>query len=448
MTPIVAIVGRPNVGKSTLFNRLTRTRQALVDDLPGVTRDRLYGRAKIEGREVTLVDTGGFDPPADQAFAAEVHAQIQMALDEADVILCLADGRAGLTPQDQEVARHLRRTATKPVVWAVNKVDGPNLEDAAAEFYSLGVEHLFFISAAHARGVPDLLEALAELLPPEGEDEAAQDLGEVRLALLGRPNVGKSSLINRLTGQERVVVSDVPGTTRDAVDTPLEVDGKRYLLIDTAGIRRQGRVNRGLEKAGVFRSLRAVERAHVGAVLVDASEGITDQDLRLSGHVLDSHRALIMVVNKWDLLAGDEYRQKILLHELEMARRFAPWTPLLFMSAKTGQGVKKLLPTVDQLFAEYNQRLNTGQLNQALSQITEHHPPPLVKNKRLKIYYGSQVASRPPTVVLKVNDPSRVHFSYRRYLTNELRRALGLTIAPLRLIFRGKQEGKGRKRRP
>ena len=448
MTPIVAIVGRPNVGKSTLFNRLTRTRQALVDDMPGVTRDRLYGRAKIEGRAVTLVDTGGFDPPADQAFAAEVHAQIELALEEADVILCLADGRAGLTPQDQEVARYLRRTATKPVVWAVNKVDGPNLEDAATEFYSLGVDHLFFISAAHARGVPDLLETLAQLLPPEDEDEALADQNEVRLALLGRPNVGKSSLINRLTGQDRVVVSDVPGTTRDAVDTPLEVGGKRYLLIDTAGIRRQGRVNRGLEKAGVFRSLRAVERAHVGAVLIDAEEGITDQDLRLCGHVLDSHRALILVVNKWDLVVGDEYKKGILLREVEEALRFAPWAPVLYMSVKTGQGVNKLMPTVDKLFAEYNQRINTAQLNQALTDITGHHPPPMTKGKRLKIYYGSQVASRPPTVVLMVNDPKRVHFSYRRYLINELRRALGLTIAPLRLIFRGKQDGKGRKRRP
>ncbi|MCF8043094.1 MAG: ribosome biogenesis GTPase Der [Desulfarculaceae bacterium] len=448
MTPIVAIVGRPNVGKSTLFNRLTRTRQALVDDLPGVTRDRLYGRAKIEGRAVTLVDTGGFDPPADQAFAAEVHAQIELALQEADVILCLADGRAGLTPQDQEVARYLRRTASKPVVWAVNKVDGPNLEDAAAEFYSLGVDHLFFISAAHARGVPELLETIAELLPPEDEDEALADQNEVRLALVGRPNVGKSSLINRLTGQERVVVSNVPGTTRDAVDTPLEVGGKRYLLIDTAGIRRQGRVNRGLEKAGVFRSLRAVERSHVGAVLVDAEEGITDQDLRLAGHVLDSHRALIVVVNKWDLVAGDEYKKGILVREMEEAMRFAPWAPMLYMSVKTGQGVNKLLPTVDKLFAEYNQRINTGRLNQALAEIAEHHPPPMTKGKRLKIYYGSQVASRPPTVVLMVNDPKRVHFSYRRYLVNELRRALGLTIAPLRLIFRGKQDGKGGKRRP
>ncbi len=446
MGAIVAIVGRPNVGKSTLFNRLTRTRRALVDDMPGVTRDRLYGRAKIEGREVTLVDTGGFDPPADQAFAAEVHTQIELALGEADLILCLADARAGLTPQDQEVARTLRRTA-KPVIWAVNKTDSPSLEDAAAEFYALGVEHLHFISAAHGLGVLDLCREIAGLLPPEDDSEAEDEQEEIRLALVGRPNVGKSSLVNALTGSPRVVVSDVPGTTRDAVDTPLEYGGRRYVLIDTAGIRRQGKVTRGLEKAGVFRSLRAVDRAHVAAVLIDGEEGITDQDLKLAGHVLASHRALIMVVNKWDLVQGDEYRRGILERELEQSRRFAPWTPLLFMSAKTGQGVGKLLPTVERVFAEYTRRLNTGQLNQALEEIMAHHPPPLIKGKRLKIYYGSQVAVRPPTIVLMVNDPKRVHFSYRRYLTNELRRVLGLELAPLRLIFRGKDSPRRGKRR-
>ncbi|MCF8032153.1 MAG: ribosome biogenesis GTPase Der [Desulfarculaceae bacterium] len=447
MASIIAIVGRPNVGKSTLFNRLTRTRRALVDNMPGVTRDRLYGRAKIEGREVTLVDTGGFDPPADQAFAAEVHAQIELALNEADLVLCLADARAGLTPQDREVARTLRRTA-KPVIWAVNKADSPSLEDAAAEFYALGVEHLHFISAAHGLGVLELCREMVDLLPPEDPAQTGEGGEEIRLALVGRPNVGKSSLVNALTGSPRVVVSNVPGTTRDAVDTPLEFQGRPYVLIDTAGVRRQGRVKRGLEKAGVFRSLRAVERAHVAAVLLDGEEGGTDQDLKLAGHVLASHRALIMVVNKWDLVKDDEYRRGLLEKELERSRRFAPWTPLLFMSAKTGQGVGKLLPTVERVFSEYTRRLSTGQLNQALESILDHHPPPMIKGKRLKVYYASQVATRPPTIVLMVNDPKRVHFSYRRYLNNELRRALGLDMAPLRLIFRGKERSKGGKRRP
>ncbi len=439
---IVAIVGRPNVGKSTLFNRLTKTRRALVDDLPGVTRDRLYGRARAEGRVFTLVDTGGFDPPSDQDFADEVHTQIELALAEADLVLCLADGRAGLSPLDEEVARKLRRTQ-KPVIWAVNKIDSYQQEEAASEFYALGAERLHFISAAHGYGVRDLLEDLVALLP-SAEDSEEDETEAVRVALVGRPNVGKSSLLNALTGQPRVVVSDVPGTTRDAVDTPLSVGGKDYVLIDTAGIRRQGKVNRGLEKAGVFRSLRAVERAHVAAVLIDASEGVTDQDLKLAGYALDSHRALVMVVNKWDLLKGNSHRQEQLKKELEVARRFAPWSPLLFMSAKTGKGVDKLLPTVDKVWSEYNLRLATGPLNQALEEITEHHTPPLVKGKRVKFYYASQVATRPPTVVLFVNDPKRVHFSYRRYLVNELRRALGLSIAPLRLILRQRSGRRGK----
>ncbi|MEW5911681.1 MAG: ribosome biogenesis GTPase Der [Thermodesulfobacteriota bacterium] len=431
---IVAIVGRPNVGKSTLFNRLTRTRRALVDDLPGVTRDRLYGRAEAEGRVFTLVDTGGFDPPADQEFAAEVHAQIELALAEADLILCLTDGRAGLSPLDQEVARRLRRTK-KPVIWAVNKVDNPAQEDAAAEFYALGADRLHFISAAHGRGINGLLEDILAQLPPEAA-EAGLEEEAVRVALVGRPNVGKSSLLNALTGQPRAVVSAVPGTTRDAVDTPLNVGGRDYVLIDTAGIRRQGRVQRGLEKASVFRSLRAVERAHVAVVLIDAGEGVTDQDLKLAGHVLEAHRGLIMAVNKWDLLKGDAHRQEQLKKELDMARRFAPWSPLLFLSAKTGQGVRRLLPTVDQLWQEYNLRLATGPLNQALEHIAAHHPPPAIKGQRLKLFYASQVDTRPPTVVLFVNRPEWVHFSYRRYLNNELRQALGLKMAPLRLIFR------------
>jgi GTPase len=431
---IVAIVGRPNVGKSTLFNRLTRTRRALVHDLPGVTRDRLYGRVEADDRVFTLVDTGGFDPPADQDFADEVHTQIELALAEADLVLCLADGRAGLSPLDKEVAKKLRRTQ-KPVIWAVNKVDSYKQEEAASDFYALGAERLHFISAAHGYGVRGLMEELVELLPPEDEPEEA-GTEAIRVALVGRPNVGKSSLLNALTGQPRVVVSNVPGTTRDAVDTPLTVGGRDYVLIDTAGIRRQGKVKRGLEKAGVFRSLRAVQRAHVAAVLIDASEGITDQDLKLSGHVLDSHRALVMVVNKWDLLKGNTHRQEQLKNELEVARRFAPWSPLLFMSVKTGKGVDKLLPMVNRLWTEYNKRLATGPLNQALENITEHHTPPLVKGKRVKFYYASQVATRPPTVVLFVNDPKRVHFSYRRYLNNELRKVLGLSVAPLRLILR------------
>lgn len=447
MTPIVAIVGRPNVGKSTLFNRLTRTRQALVDDLPGVTRDRLYGRVETPEGSFTLVDTGGFDPPADQDFAQEVHTQIRLALKEADLVLFLTDGRAGLSPMDHEVADALRRTH-KPVILAVNKVDGPKGELEAAEFAALALEPMHFISAAHGRGVRDLLDDILAALPqtePAPDDDEEGD--QVRITLLGRPNVGKSSLLNALVGAPRVVVSQVAGTTRDAIDTPLSLDDKDYLLIDTAGIRRQGRVERGLEKAGVFRALRTLERAHLAVVVVDATEGITDQDLRLAGQVVQAHRGLILALNKWDLLRAEPERRHRLLDEVTDALRFAPWAPVLPLSAKTGWGVQKVLPTADRVFEEYSRRTATGPLNKALEDILEHHQPPMVGRRRLKFYYVSQVSTRPPTVVLIVNDPAAVHFSYRRYLHNELRRVLGLTVAPLRLVFKERSGRKAARKR-
>ncbi len=457
MTPIVAIVGRPNVGKSTLFNRLTKSRQALVDDLPGVTRDRLYGQVETTQGSFTLVDTGGFDPPADQDFAHEVHHQIRLALEEADLVLFLTDGRAGLSPLDHEVADALRRTQ-KPVILAVNKVDGPKAELEAMEFAALALEPMHFISAAHGRGVGDLLDDILAALPPAQAPQEAEDGDQVRVTLLGRPNVGKSSLLNALVGAPRVVVSQVAGTTRDAIDTPLSLDGKDYLLIDTAGIRRQGRVERGLEKAGVFRALRTLERAHLAVVVVDATEGITDQDLRLAGQVVQAHRGLILALNKWDLLREEPERRRRLMEEAKDALRFAPWAPVVTISAKTGWGVHKVLSSAERVFQEYSRRTATGPLNKALEEILEHHQPPMVGRRRLKFYYASQVSTRPPTVVLVVNDPASVHFSYRRYLHNELRRVMGLTVAPLRLVFKERsgrkparkrgRGGRGNRRRP
>ena len=441
MTPLVAIVGRPNVGKSTLFNRLTRTRQALVDDLPGVTRDRLYGRVRAGECAFTLIDTGGFDPPADQAFAAEVQSQIEAAMAEADLILFLADGRQGLNPLDFQVAQTLRHTQ-KPVILAVNKLDSPQMDDAAAEFHALGLEIVHFISTAHGRGVSGLVEDIGRLLPPSDEETQAEEDDTIKVALLGRPNVGKSSLLNALVGEKRVVVSDVPGTTRDAIDTTLEKNGRNYLLVDTAGIRRQGKVGKGLEKAGVFRALRALERAHIAVVLVDAAEGLADQDLRVVGQAVEAHRGLILALNKWDLLQNDPEAQKRAKEQIQAVLRFAPWAPVLTISAKTGKGVNKLLPLADRVFAAYSRRVDTGPLNKALAEITAKHQPPIVKGRRLKFYYGTQVATRPPTVVLFVNDPQAVHFSYRRYLNNELRKALGLDVCALRLRF---SERSGRK---
>ncbi len=435
MAAVVAIVGRPNVGKSTLFNRLTRSRRALVDDLPGVTRDRLYGSAELEGRRVTLVDTGGFDPPADQAFASEVHAQVELALAEADLILFLTDGRVGVSPLDHQVAERLRRTA-KPVILAVNKVDGPELEAAAAEFHALGLEPVHFISAAHGHGVRGLVEALAAALPPEAEAEAEAGDQAVRLALIGRPNVGKSSLVNALVGGPRVVVSRVPGTTRDAVDTPLSAGGRDYLLIDTAGIRRLGRVKRGLEKAAVFRSLRAVERAQVVALVMDAAEGVTDQDLNLAGQAVEAHRGLILVLNKWDRLADQPRRREQVLAQVERAQRFAPWAPVLTTSALTGRGVAGLLPAAAEIHDQMGRRVETGPLNRALRELVEAHQPAVRRGRRLKLYYATQVGVHPPTVVVFANDPGQVHFSYRRYLVNGLRRFMGLSRSPLRLVLR------------
>jgi len=432
MTALVAIVGRPNVGKSTLFNRLTKTRQALVDDLPGVTRDRLYGRVETPEGAFTLIDTGGFDPPADQSFATEVQSQIQAALAEADVILFLADGRQGMGPADFEVADTLRRTE-KPVILAVNKLDSPDLDAAAAEFHALGLDRVHFISSAHGRGIAGLLQAIFELLSPASKEAEPEDENRVGVALLGKPNVGKSSLLNALLGEPRVVVSEVPGTTRDAVDTFFQKDGKSYLLIDTAGIRRQGKIRQGLEKASVFRALRTMERTQVAVVLIDAADGVSDQDLRVAGLTVEAHRGLILVLNKWDLLKDDVEAQKKVKFQLEAVLKFAPWAPVLTLSAKTGKGVGKLLPVVDEVFAAYNRRLETGPLNKALSQILAHHTPPMVKGRRLKFYYATQVGTRPPTIVIFVNDPPAVHFSYRRYLNNALREALGLKVAPLRL---------------
>jgi GTP-binding protein len=374
-----------------------------------------------------------------------VHAQIELALAEADAVLFLADGRAGLNPQDHEVARRLRRTA-KPVIYAVNKVDGPTQENAAHEFYALGVEKLHFISAAHGLGVAEILQELAAALSPAEEKQEDDENAPVRVALVGRPNVGKSSLVNALLGQTRVVVSDMPGTTRDAVDTPLHKNGRDYLLIDTAGIRRQGRVARGLEKAGVFRSLRALSRCHVAVAVIDAGEGVTDQDLHLVGEAAEANRGLALVLNKWDLLAGRPDLQKKVREQARKVNRFAPWTPVLTLSAQTRKGPAKLLPVVDQVWADYNKRLATGPLNQALEGILAHHQPPSAGGRRLKFYYASQVSTRPPMVVLFVNDPLAVHFSYKRYLLNELRQALGLTHSPLVLAFRartGRRGGRG-----
>ncbi len=446
-TPLVAIIGRPNVGKSTLFNRLTKTRQALVDDLPGVTRDRLYGTVDFDGSRFMVIDTGGFNPPADQLFADEVHEQIDIAMEEADAIIFLADGKHGLSPLDEEIANRLRRQVrNKPLLLVVNKVDSPKQEDENQDFHKLAITPIHFISAAHGYGVGDMLDELLTLLPPcfkpEEEHELEDEVfkGPLRVSFLGRPNAGKSSLLNALIGSSRAVVSEVPGTTRDAVDTPYTHGEREYLLIDTAGVRRKSRIGSRLERASIFRSLRAIERSHVVCVLIDASRGLADQDLRLVSQVVEAGRSLLLLFNKMDLLKGDEEGQERLKLAEERLKVVAPFAPMVRISSLTGQGINKIFIWVERIFAQYNSRIGTGRLNQELNRIVGQHHPPAVKGVRPKVFYATQTAVRPPTLVLFVNQPEAVHVSYQRYLHNQLRQALGLSHAPLKILYKARKK--------
>ncbi|HBZ54848.1 MAG TPA: ribosome biogenesis GTPase Der [Syntrophobacteraceae bacterium] len=432
---LVAIVGRPNVGKSTLFNRICGRRQALVDDFPGVTRDRIYAQATWDARVFTLMDTAGFVTADATTLEDQTRQQVILAIEEADTILFLADAKAGLHPEDEVMVDLLRRSS-KPTVYAVNKVDGSEQNTHLSEFYRLGVEALHPISAAHGHGVGDLLDLLTKDLPAlEGVGEAAEG-GQVRIALVGRPNVGKSTLVNTILKAPRVIVSEVPGTTRDAVDTPFVQNGQECLLIDTAGIRRKGRTSAKLEKISILKALQSIERSHVAIVVVNAAEGITDQDLHIAGYVRERHRGCVVVLNKWDLVDLDQRRRKKFLDEARERLRFMPYAPLMTASAITGKRVSQILPTVLQVFEEYGRRMNTSSVNQALETAVQLHEPPYVGQRRLKFYYASQTSVRPPTFVLFCNYPQSIHFSYERYLTNYFREAFGLNKTPLRLIFR------------
>jgi GTP-binding protein len=448
-TPIVAIIGRPNAGKSTLFNRLTRSRQALVDDAPGVTRDRLYGQIRHGRHSFTIIDTGGFDPPDDREFAAAVHAQIDLAIEEADAIIFLADGRQGLSPLDEEISRRLRRYG-KPLILAVNKIDNPAQEAYASDFYQLSCQQTHFVSAAHGYGVADMLDHLVSLLPetaPEDisgddpqEEEGEGYKGRLRVSLLGRPNAGKSSMLNALTQSRRSLVSDIPGTTRDALDTPFTRQGQEYLFIDTAGIRRQARINSKLEWAGIFRSLRAIERSHVVCLLLDASQAAADQDLRLINRVTEAGRAMLVLRNKADLVKNDPQAAARLKKEKERIAMLAPWAPVLSVSALSGQGLNKVFSWLQTVFAQYNSRVSTSRLNQVLEDIVTRHSPPLFKGSRPKFFYAAQTGVRPPTIILFVNRPEHIHTSYQRYLHHRLREALGLSHSPLRLVYKSRKK--------
>jgi GTP-binding protein len=509
--PIVALVGRPNVGKSTLFNRLTGTRQSLVEDTPGVTRDRKYGDVEWDGRAFTLVDTGGFEPEPEHDILREMRRQTQVAIDEAAVVVFVCDARAGMNPADREVAEHLR-TAGKKTLLCVNKVDGDKQQADALEFFAVGLGEVLTVSAQHGLGVGDLLDAIVALLPaskkregakdadaradetasserdrspadvyrstgrrlplgaeldpglddallgaehdedaaaasPAPEDEVApSDAAPIdlrtaipRIAVIGRPNAGKSTLINRLLGEERLLTFHEPGTTRDSVDALLERGDRKYLLIDTAGIRRQRSIHDPLERMCVARALDAIDRADVAWLLIDADAGITEQDAKVAAFANDKGRGLVLVLNKWDLVPAGSAAQRV-RDELERKLQFVTHAPVVQTSARTGSRVERLLAVTDRVYVEHGTRISTGKLNRFFRDALLKHPPPTARGRTVKLYFISQVATRPPTFVVSVNYPEAVHFSYRRYVVNRLREAFGFEGVPLRVLYRQRGE--------
>ena len=437
--PLVAIVGRPNVGKSTFFNKIAGHRVAIVEDIPGVTRDRIYADVEWMGREFTMIDTGGIDPRSDDALLSQMRHQAEIAIDTADVICFFCDAREGMTPDDEEVATLLRRTR-KPVLLAVNKLDHAGLNDVLYEFYGLGLGDPIGISAANMLGLGDLLEEIVKKLPPKAEEEEDETdaLHEIQLALVGRPNVGKSSLTNKLLGQDRVMVSNIPGTTRDAIDTHFESStGGRYNIIDTAGIRRKRAIEEeSLERYSVLRAIAAIRRCDVALLLIDAEDGVTEQDTKIAGIIADEGKAVIVVVNKWDIPEKDtgtleKYRKEV-LDDL----KFMDYAPVLFISALTGQRVHTVLDAVDQAYAQTSKRVPTGLLNDVLGDAQIALQPPMSGGRRLKIYYGTQISVCPPTFALFVNDENLMHFAYQRYLENQLRKAFGFEGTPIHFALR------------
>jgi GTP-binding protein len=428
--PMAAIVGRQNVGKSTLLNRLAGKRIAITEDDPGTTRDRVVADVSWRGTEFTLIDTGGMEPGPQSLLARSVQTQVKTAISEADVVVFLADIQDGVTPFDREIADMLRRSE-KPIIVAVNKADNARLETQAAEFYELALGDPLPISANHGRGTAELLDRIAGLLPlPSVAGPAGQ---AVKIAIVGRPNVGKSMLLNAVLGEERVIVSETPGTTRDAVDTLIDFQGRSVILIDTAGIRRRGKLDVGVERHSVMRALRAIDRADVALLVLDAAEAFTAQDKHVAGYIQQAQKGIMLVVNKWDLAKGQDRKQWALA--LRNEYQFIPYAPALFVSAKLGKAVEQIMPLAIQIYEERNKRLPTAAVNSVIQEAVAAHAPPTVQGKAIKVKYVTQADVNPPTFVFFVND-TRVHFSYRRYLENKLRDAFGFTGTALRLVFK------------
>ena len=433
MLPIVTIVGRPNVGKSTLFNRLTKKRTALVDDIPGVTRDRLYATARWNDKDFILVDTGGFDSAPADTLSDLIRKQVQIAVEEADLIILLFDGRTGPVLGDEDLIALLRRSEKK-VLYAANKIDGPKQEPLSLEFYALGIDAVFAISSAHGYGIGSFMEQLMLDLPA-GVDRPEEE-GRIRIAVIGRPNVGKSSLINRIIGSDRLVVSEMPGTTRDSVDILFEREGRPYQFIDTAGIRRKARVKERVEKFSIIKALKAMNRCHISVILFDASAGVYEQDMRICGYAFDRGCGMVKAFNKWDLMKGNPLLRKSLEDSIDRQLGFISFVPTINISALTGERVNKLFTLIDAVWEQYNTHVPTPIINKALDHIVAKNPPPLVGGKRLKLFYATQVSAQPPTFAIFVNRPDAVRPSFERYLLNQFREHFSLNLIALKILFR------------
>lgn len=439
--PLVAIVGRPNVGKSTFFNKIAGRRISIVEDMPGVTRDRIYADVEWEGRHFTLIDTGGLDLSSEDVMLSQIREQAKIAMDTADVICFFADARSGLTADDRDVANYLRRTK-KPLVLAVNKMDYSGLQDTLYEYYELGLGDPIGISSTNMLGLGDLLSQIVSLLPPKAQDEADEGEHVLQLAVVGRPNVGKSSLVNKLLSQERSMVSPVAGTTRDAIDTEFtDESGQHYSIIDTAGMRKKSAVEDDtLERYSVLRSIAAIERCDVALLLIDANDGVTEQDTKIAGLILDAGKGAIVVVNKWDAIEKETGTMEAYRKKVSEQLKFMGYAPILFLSALTGQRVNTVLQKVKDVYGQCEKRVPTGVLNDALADAQTSLPPPATNGRKLKIYYATQQSVCPPSFVFFINDQKLMHFAYQRYLENQLRKTFGFEGTPIRFILREKQK--------
>jgi len=433
MKPVVAIIGRTNVGKSTLFNRIAGGRKAVVDDLPGLTRDRNYAEVKWEEKDFILIDTGGFDPLPYEDLATQIREQTQLAIEEADIIIFLADGRAGLNPSDSEIVRMLQSTE-KPIFYVINKIDGPTQRKNLVEFYQLGVDHLFPISAKHKVGISELMGEVSANFPSVLQEDSKNSC--MKIAIVGRPNVGKSSLINKILGNNRLLIDESPGTTRDSIDTNFTLNDQKYLLIDTAGIRRKSRVCLRFEKYCIVEALKSLDRCDIAILLIDALEGVTQQDARIASFIYEKGRSCIIVVNKWDLISKDNTTYNSYLKKIRDDLKFLDFAPAIFVSALTGKRVFDILKIAPRIYKHYRKRIQTHQLNKILNQALQYHHPPSFRNKALKFYYSTQIAEAPPHFIIFTNYPQAVHFSYQRFLINQIREHFGFEGTPIRLSFK------------